>query len=543
VGGVAVQADTGMRIAAIDIGSNSIHMVVAHAESDGRFRVLDRAKEMVQLGRRTLSTGRLPAESMDAGVRTLVAFHTLAVRQGVTRFKVVATSAVREASNGGDFVRRVHAATGLHVKVIPGREEARLIYQGVRQAIDLRDAPTLIVDAGGGSVELIVTDADAPAALHSLKLGVARLCEQFLRDDPPGPKALGRLSAHLAAQLDPVLERHTARGIRRVVGTSGTLLNLIAVAGHLRGTPPDGHLNHFSVGAAEVSAVRRLVGRLDRAERLRIKGLDAKRVDLIIPGAYLADHILRSLGAAELTACTWALREGVLIDFIARHRRGIAEVERFADPRRRSVARFARHLGEEGPHGPQVARLALRLFDQLAEPLRLPPEARDWLEFAALLHDVGHHISHHQHHRHSYYLIANGDLLGFRREEIEVIALVARYHRKGPPKRADPEYGALPAAAQHVVRGLSALLRVADALDRSHYGVVRDVTVRRRGARLVLELRTDGDDAALELWDARERIALLRRLLGHDVTLRTGGGAAVLTGERGAAAARVAAKR
>ncbi len=164
-----------MRIAAIDVGSNSIHMVVAQVESDGRFRVLDRAKEMVRLGRRSLSSGRLSSEAMTVGLRTLAAFQTLAERQGVVRFNAVATSAVREASNGGDFIQRVKDEVGLRVKVIPGREEARLVYLGVRHAIDLRKEPTLIVDVGGGSVELIHVCDEKPVALHSLKLGVARL--------------------------------------------------------------------------------------------------------------------------------------------------------------------------------------------------------------------------------------------------------------------------------------------------------------------------------------------------------------------------------
>jgi exopolyphosphatase / guanosine-5'-triphosphate,3'-diphosphate pyrophosphatase len=506
----------GMRIAAIDVGSNSIHLVVAQVESDGRFRVLDRAKEMVRLGHRTLISGRLSAETMNNGIRTLAAFKTLAERQGVMRFYAVATSAVREAKNGGDFVQRVRDEVGLRVKVIPGREEARLIFLGVRYAIDLQEGPAVIVDAGGGSVEVIFTEDDRATSLHSLKLGVARLSERFLDKDPPSGRDLAELEACVADQLDPVLSRAPKR-IRRVIGTSGTMLNLMAIAGYERGEPPDGHLNNFVVSADEIARVRRLVTKADREERLRIKGLDAKRVDLIIPGACLADYILRQLGAKEMVACTWALREGVLLDFIARHRKGIEELERFTEPRRRSVARFARHLGDVSQHPEHVARLALQIFDQLGDALELPPEARDWLEFAALLHDVGHHIGHRDHQRHSYYLITNGELLGFRREELEVIGLTARYHRKAQPKDTDDGYAALSRSDRRIVRALSAVLRIADGLDRSHYGVVRDVSVVRRGDRLVLHLHTAGDDAELEIWEARRRSGLLGETLGLDV--------------------------
>ncbi len=504
----------GMRIAAIDVGSNSIHMVVAQLEADGRFQVLDRAKEMVRLARRTLASGALSAEAMNAGIRTLSAFRTLAERQGVERFKAVATSAVREAKNGGDFIQRVKDEVGLRVKVIPGREEARLIYLGVRHAIDLRHDTVLIADIGGGSVELMLTEDEKLTAVHSLKLGVTRVSEQFLPGDRISGKTLSALESHLAEQLDPALDQFGKGRIRRVVGTSGTMLNLVSIAGYQRGEPPNGHLNNFAVTAEEIGKVRRMLTKADRDERLRIKGLDGKRADLIVAGACLADYIVQRVGARDLVACTWALREGLVLDFIAHHRRGIEETERYTDPRRRNVVRFARHLGEIGTHGPHVAGLALRLFDQLEGDVAVSPDARDWLEFAALLHDVGHHIGHKDHQRHSYYLITNGDLLGFRREELEIIGLTARYHRKAAPKESDDGYGTLSKSDRRTVRTLAAILRIADGLDRSHYGVVRDVTAVRQGDRLTLQLTSEGDDAELEIWEASRRASLLEEVLG-----------------------------
>jgi exopolyphosphatase/guanosine-5'-triphosphate,3'-diphosphate pyrophosphatase len=510
-----------MRIAAVDVGSNSIHMVVAQVEADGRFRVLDRAKDMVRLGRRTLNKGRLSPSAIDAGVRTLSAFRTLAERQGASRITAVATSAVREAANGGDFIERVEEDVGLRVKVIPGREEARLIFLGVRHAIDLSGKPTLIVDGGGGSVEFILVEQGEAVALESHKIGVARLTERFLPIDPPQSKDIDALEAYLGDQLDPMLSEFRKHRVRRVVATSGTLLNLIAIAGYQRGETPELHLNNFSVGAADIAKLRRTLTRTSHAERLKLKGLDAKRADLIVAGAVLIDFVLQRLDAQELVACTWALREGVLLDFIARHRKHIEENERYSSPRGRSVARLARHLGEAPDHGRRVARLALRLFDQLAALLRVDPSTRELLEYAAVLHDVGHHIDHANHHRHSYYLIINGELFGFTREEVAMIALLARYHRKAPPKTADPEFRALPAKTKHAVRTLSAVLRVADALDRSHYGVVRDVTVTRRDRRLTLQLTASGD-AQLELWEAQQRAGPLSDVLGLDVEFRVG---------------------
>ncbi len=515
-------ARRGVRVAAIDVGSNSIHMIVAQVEADGRFRVLDRAKEMVRLGARTLNHGALSAEAMRKGLSTLASFKTLAERQGAQRIRAVATSAVREANNGGDFVRRVYEEVGLRIKVIPGREEARLIYLGVRQAIDLRGEPTLIVDAGGGSVELILVENGEPAELVSLKIGLARVSEKFLPKDKVDPAGVEALETHLASELDPVLARFRARGVRRVIGTSGTLLNLVAMASW-SGKESNEALDGISVAPETIGRLRRKLAKSDREKRLEIKGIDAKRVDLVVAGAVLADLVLTKLDARELIACTYALREGVLFDHVARHQRGIEEAQRFSDIRHRSVARLTRHLGEPNPHGQHVAALALELFDQLREPLGLGGVARDWLEFAALLHDIGHHISHKNHHRHSYYLITNGELLGFRRDEIEIIAQVARYHRKSVPKPSDGSYGMLSKRERQIVRALAALLRVADGLDRSHYGVVRHVTVVRRDRRVILELATGGDDSALEEGEARSRAGLLEELLGEVVTFRVVG--------------------
>jgi exopolyphosphatase/guanosine-5'-triphosphate,3'-diphosphate pyrophosphatase len=511
---------TAVRVAAIDIGSNSIHMVVAQVEKDGRFHILDRVKEMVRLGERTLSSGRLSRSAIEAGVRTLTAFRTLAERQGATRIKAVATSAVREASNGGDFIREVERRVGLRVKVIPGREEARLIYLGVRHAIDLSGKPSLIVDVGGGSTELILVEEGAPVVFESVKIGVARLSERFVQGDPAARKELAEMEAHMRDRLDPILDQLAASRVKRVIGCSGTMLNLISIAGHLRGDPPNGHLNNFTVSSAEIEKAARLIARSDRTARLQIRGLDAKRVDLITAGACLAVHILRRLRAKQLVACTYALREGVLLDFMARHKKGIEESERFATPRRRSVARLARHLGETSEHGSRVARLALRLFDHLKDDLKLTEPSREWLEFAALLHDIGHHIDHKNHHRHSYYLITNGELLGFRRDELEIIAQTARYHRKGSPKDSDPEQRLLPRPSRDTVRKLTALLRVADALDRSHYGVVRDLDFRRQNGTLTVGLHTGGEDAAFEIWEANRRAGLLEETLGLELKFR-----------------------
>lgn len=511
-----------MRVAAMDVGTNSVHMIVAQVDPDGHFRILDRAKEMVRLGRNGMKRHRLAGAAMDAGVRSIAQFKTLAERHGATRFRAVATSAVREASNGGDFIQRVKEETGIRVKVIPGREEARLIWLGAVQVTDFRGEPSVILDVGGGSVELIVVEGGEPTALHSLKLGCARMTERFVTEDPPSAASVKKLEAHLRHELEPALRVATRAGARRVIATSGTMLCLVSMAAHRLGVHPGKNLHGLTVAPAELTRLARLLRDADRDRRSRLKGMDAKRVDLVYAGAAVADQVLRGVRATSLTACAWALREGILVDYIQRHGRGIEESARFTDVRRRSVARLLRRLGYHGTHHEHVAKLSLRLFDQLRGRLGLEEGHRELLEYAALLHDVGHLIGREDHYRHSYYLIVNGELFGFTREEVELIGQVALHHnRRGSPKPpADPETP-LPTSDWKAIRGLSAILRVAEGLDRSHWGIVSDVRVsKRRGGGAVLELRTDGPDAALEVWEAGRRTELLSRLLGGEIRLR-----------------------
>jgi exopolyphosphatase/guanosine-5'-triphosphate,3'-diphosphate pyrophosphatase len=507
-----------MKVAAIDIGSNSIHMVVARVDADGHFTLLDRAKEMVRLGKGTLAARVLSREAMQAGMQVLATFKRLADAQQIDRIVAVATSAVREAKNGGDFIAQIGRELGIHVDLITGREEARLIHLAVSNALDLRDAATLLVDIGGGSVELVLAENGAVKLRESLKLGVLRLAERFFAHDPPERDEVEALEEYLDRQLGSLLKRVRTAEVRRLVGTSGTVLNLAAIALQLDGGVAPERLHGVTLRAKEVQRARKLLVRNDRDARQRIAGLDRWRVDSIVPGAVLVEFLLRRLEIPELTMCEWALREGVLLDFIRGHGREIEENEAIPDPLRRSVVHVGRRWNFEEGHSEQVARLALSLFDQTTERHEMAAREREWLEFAALLHDVGNHIAHSRHHRHSYYLILHGELMGFEPKEIQLIATVARYHRKGGPKDGDEELEALPNGLRAVVAPLAAILRLADALDRSHFTVVRDVKLSGKGKEMTLTVHTGGHDAELELWAARRKGELFEQVFGARLT-------------------------
>jgi exopolyphosphatase/guanosine-5'-triphosphate,3'-diphosphate pyrophosphatase len=278
-----------------------------------------------------------------------------------------------------------------------------------------------------------------------------------------------------------------------------------------------GRLHGARASAAEVTRLRRRIVGSPATARAELPGIDTKRVDLMPAAAVLLDVVLARAGAPELVACTWALREGVLLDLAGiSGQRGAGA----PDARRRSIEDLAERFVGANAHGKQVARLATTLFDATATALALPASARELLEYAALLHDIGHVVEHHRHHRQSCYLIRNAELLGFDPIEVECIAQVARGHRKQSPRMADPELRALPASARRTVRALAALLRLGDALDRTHFGVVRDLRTIHHDGRLVIEVDAGRTNAELELWAAERRADLLARLLDLPVVVR-----------------------
>ncbi len=513
-----------MKIAAIDIGSNSIHMVIARVGRGG-FEIVDRAKEMVGLGRSTLSTGTLSPAAIETGFRTLETFKALAEKHHADSILAVATSAVREAKNGGEFALRVWDLLNLHVDVITGGEEARLIFLAASHAIDFRGHRAVVIDIGGGSVEVIAGNGPEIVWAESVKLGVVRLTERFFRSDPPTEHEVEELGEYLRAVLAPVFRKVRRFAPTLVVGSSGTLLNLTSMAWAVAHGRPPARVHDRVLALADLEAVTARVLATTSDERGRLAGLDKKRVDLIPAGAVLTETLLKGFGVDSMRACDWALREGILLDFIATHPDEVAAADRVPDLRRRSVLQLAERLRSADAHGPHVAKLSLKLFDGTRKIHGLGKRERELLEYAALLHDVGLYVNHAKHHRHSHYLITNGELRGFTTEEIAVIAAIARFHKGAPPKASHEELAELAPEARRVVLELTAILRIADSFDRSRHGVVRDLHVARRNGTLVIRLDTASRDAALELWGAERKGDLWEKCFGMDVAFEIGTGA------------------
>ena len=500
-----------MRIAAIDIGSNSFHMVIVESRSGG-FHVIDREKEMVRLGERTLSRGRLSAASMRRGLDALREYKRLADMHGVDKLLVVATSAVREAANGEDFLERVGGEIGFYPQVVSGEAEARLIYLAALHSVNLEGRRTLVVDIGGGSVELAMGVGPQVEWAVSEKLGVLRMTERFVHSDPLAARDERRLVGYVRQFMVPHAARARDDGFDLVVGTSGTALALGAMA-TAAGILPES-LHHLTVPAAALHALRRrLVGTTLKGRR-RLPLMDERRTDIIVAGAVVLDEILDALEAKEIVLCEWALREGLLLDYLTGHKRAVARAEAYPDVRRRSVVALAERCHFHEAHARQVAALALGLFDATASRHGLQAPERSLLEYAALLHDVGRHISYPDRHRHTEYLVRNGGLRGFDPREVEMMALVGRYHRRGVPRKKNLAFAALARPDREAVRMMAGLLRLADALDRSNEQRVESIECQTRDADVVVRIRSDAD-VDLEQWAGETVADLFRQVYGR----------------------------
>ncbi|MCA9256313.1 MAG: Ppx/GppA family phosphatase [Phycisphaerales bacterium] len=508
------------KFGAIDIGTNSIHLVMAEISPQGDFKVLGREKDMVQLGKGGFDEHKLTERAIEDGLQALRRFKKMAESQGVTKLRAVATSAVREARNGGEFVQRVRDELDLRISVIAAEEEARLIYVGVRHAIDMGnslDRQTLICDIGGGSVELIAGNAQGIAEKASVKLGGSRLAELFIRADPPASTEVKLMRRHIRTKLDPIIQRLRSLPIRQGIATSGSAKNIAIMCGYARGevNPEE---NRLRIYRSELHALRDQLTRMTREERLRVPGMDAKRVDACIPASALLFRLMKRCNLEILEHCEFALREGVMIDYIAGHRQKIEARATWPNPRSRSVMHLAERCGFRRRHAEQVAALALKLFDELQPIHELDASCKELLSYACLLHDIGHLISHDSHHKHSYYLIRNGSLKGFSDQEVEVIANVARYHRKERPKKSHYSFNNLDAEHRRPVRILAVVLRLADALDRTNFSVVSDVKCDI-GQRAVTLWATTSSDAEIELWCAKRHAALFEREFDRRLTV------------------------
>jgi len=503
-----------MHIAALDLGTNSFHLLIADVHPDGSFTPLAREKEMLRLGDHVSSEGWIPPAAADQAVATVRRMKMLADAADASEIVACATSAIRCAANGDELVDRIERETGVKVDVINGLTEARLIFGAIRASVLLEPAPALCLDLGGGSVEVMVGSASGMRWAASENLGVARLTNDFVHSDPISKSDRRALREHLRETLRPIAEHVSAFDPKLVVGSSGTLEDLARMVTARRGGHVPTSLNQLAFTRDEFLPLHDDILSSKASERRKMDGLEPRRVDLIVAGSMFLATAMEMLEFDEMTVSEWALREGILLDAIGHH----DPADWTDDPRairRGSVQSLARRCSFPEEHSRQVARLALDSFDQTEELHGLDATDRELLEYAALLHDIGEHVAHDGHHRHAAYLVQHGQLRGFAPEEVSLLAALVRWHRRGEP-RAIEELGPLGAGDEERMRKLVALLRIADGLDRSRSQAVDAIDVRVGPSLVMIRLSSDRD-TELEQWGARRKRDLFEKLFGREL--------------------------
>jgi len=515
-----------MKAAAIDVGSNSIKLVVVDAVASDSFAVLAREKDPVRLGHYTLRNRNFPLTAIERAAVCIKRFRSIAEARGAELIFGVATASVREARNAQNFVKEIAARTGVQISILSAIEEARLIGVAASQGCAARGAPLINIDIGGGSTELSLMLDGLPLALHSVKLGAVGLTDRLVTSDPIKSKQLEVLREEIRAALErPSRELRGARW-RQATGTSGTILS-IGEALRLRALTNDDRKAQGAQPAGDEIVLSKLVTFNDRmaslstAERRNVPGISAQRAEIIVAGGQILEATMRALSINLLRTCSWALREGVLIDRLREiETESQPPREDLVDHRLRGVHAVGSRYGYEEAHARQVAAIAESIFDQLVEhhPAgHLTRHHRTLLSAAALLHDVGYHIAHENHHKHALYLIKNSELTGFSEAERAVIANVARYHRGSMPRDRHEDFVALNETDRETVRALSGIVRLADALDRSQDSRVIKVRCAISSDLIQFQLQCEADCSG-EIFAGEQKRELLERVFARRVT-------------------------
>ncbi|MBW4569386.1 MAG: Ppx/GppA family phosphatase [Tolypothrix carrinoi HA7290-LM1] len=498
-------------IAAIDLGTNSLHMVIVRIEPTlPAFSIIAREKETVRLGDRDLKTGELKPEIMKKAIAALGRFQEVAKTLNAETTIAVATSAVREAPNGKDFLQRVEDELSLSVDLISGQEEARRIYLGVLSGLEFNDQPHIIIDIGGGSTEIILGDSHEARVLTSTKVGAVRLTSELITTDPISNIEFQYLQAYARGTLERSVEEVQANiqmgETPRLVGTAGTIETLALIHAREKSGSVPATLNRYEFSLKDLRECVNRLRKLNYSERAEIPGMPDRRSEVILAGAVILQEAMILLGVESVTVCERSLREGVIVDWMLTHGLISDKLRYQGSVRERSVLKQAKKYNVNLEHSDRVAKFALSLFNQTQGKLHnWGAEERQLLWAATILHNCGHYVSHNAHHKHSYYLIRNGELLGYTETEIEIIANLARYHRKSAPKKKHENYAnLLHKEDRQIVSKLSAFLRLAVALDRRQIGAIARVQCEYNPDSQELQLHIfpshPDEDCALELW-------------------------------------------
>ncbi len=512
---------TSCRVAAVDIGSNSIRLVVAEASSARLYRLLTDEKAHIALASGASPDGTLRPEAIEDAAAAISSMVSIAQGLGADQIRLVATAAVRDAPNQQDFCDLVTARTGLPVEILSGDDEARLAHESVAHAFDLSAARAAVLDIGGGSTELALSAGGVIERLISIPIGAVRLTDRFGPADRTDPASNQAMYNFVRRTLTAKIERPSVQP-QVLFGTGGTFTTLATIVmKRIEATsdanPSDesrspNRIRGYEISRAEIKHTLQWLRSMDVQQRRGVPGLSADRAGIIIAGVTLVEGVMRRLGVNSLRVHDRGVRDGILLEMLRQRFETPLTGSGFPD-RRKGVLEFGRRCNFEESHSKHVCSMALSIFDQLVAIERshaddslewATDEHRQILEAAALLRDVGYFINYTGHHKHSYHLIIHSELPGFSPRELELIANVARYHRKARPKKKHAHYRNLDPADKPVVRRLAAILRIADGLDRTHTQLVESITITRNEHRYTLIAHSKADLSA-DLWGAQRK--------------------------------------
>jgi exopolyphosphatase/guanosine-5'-triphosphate,3'-diphosphate pyrophosphatase len=503
------------RLAALDVGSNSIRLIVAEVEEDGSYRVLDDERETTRLAAGLTRTASLSPEAVARSMEAIARMKAIADGLQVSRLRAIATSAVREAANGREFCEQVLLRIGVEIEIISPEEEAQLAFRSAVRHFHLNGHPSAIVDIGGGSIEIILAAGTVVDEVHSLPLGAVRTTERFGTDEPLRKNRRKEIARAIDGQLSDRVGKPPLWP-QVMIGSGGTFTTLAEIA-QARRREPALSVQGYRLPVAEIEMLLDELQDMTVKERREVPGMNPARADILVAGALVITRLAKYLHCEEVWVHEKGVRDGLLLTMID----DLYGESRPADgplDRLESVRRFARKCRTREAHSEHVAKLAAMMFDDLNGPLGLAPEAGDLLRSAALLHEAGYVINQESHHKHAYHVIRHAELPGFTAHEVELIANIARYHRGALPKNSHAHFAHLQASDSQLVRLLAGILRIAVALDRTRFQRVRGVRGELNNDALLL-LVSAGPDAHVEIWDAQNKAELLEKAVERHVVI------------------------
>ncbi|MCE5295821.1 MAG: Ppx/GppA family phosphatase [Euryarchaeota archaeon] len=506
-------------VAFVDIGTNSIRLLVVRINKNGSYTILSQEKETARLGESEFKDYMVQPSAIDRAVLVCRKFVELSKYYGADEIIAVATSAAREAKNQAELLDRILKEAHLEISVVSGKEEARLIYLGVSSGVNIGRKKALFIDIGGGSCEIMIGDQFGYSYLDSLSLGAIRMTSLFVAENNKGPVSgavYAKMKKHAKAATIRTRIRVEDERIDVTIASSGTAMNLAQIAAKMFDIPSGRQL---TLKRAHLKKVASMLCSLPLDKRRSVPGINPERADIIIGGAAVLETLMEELSIDEVVISERGLRDGLLVEYLGDH--GLLSGGEEVDVRLRSVLQLSRSYGVDEDHAERVKSLALRLFDSGAKRKlhAFRDDERDLLAHAAYMHDIGDFISFNNHHLHSHYIISNADLLGFDQREIAIMANIAKFHRKKVPGRKDPEMAGLDDRSQRVVIALSALLRVAESLDRSHTGIISEADFVKVDKQKAVLRAISSDECQLECWGVESDGRAFEKAFGRKLSM------------------------